>query len=386
MSFRDDDAAARARADALAEEVAQLRKERDALLAEKASAPEVAKQPTEKKRKKKGRKETTEEPGPKPTGPLGGLLPELDRYNVFWAVVVVVAVAFPIGMGVWGARKSERAHAAYREAKDRREAMRSRWGALTAVEPCSRMVTFDTIWARDAVTTGTHRKNPAMVANVFRSLTTNCLAGPKTLANDPEIPARARATLAGWLASEAKLTAPATRFAEYYGHDDWREDDHRAGEEQWKALAPLLEARDRALEELRRDGFPLLRDAMRGMVRAELAKNPGAPIGPRLEIGLLLWDVGERATARARALDDPSARDALKASALAVLAETQRAPIEVRREVRKLEAYLVPASMGSPLSLERLYNLARPSPDLLETARADVPGLPPEPTPPPDDD
>ena len=335
MSFRDDDVATRARADALAEEVAQLKQERDALVAEKEAAAVAKADVARKPKKRKGAPKPAAEDDASASGPssawpgrgwsLRELLPDWTRANVIFFVFVALVVALPVVLGLREARRTERARTAYQEAVAKREALRRRWSALVGTEPCSRMVTFEAIWARDFIATAAHRKAPSRVVSVFRSLRANCLAAPKTLAADAEIPAVARERLAAWLAAEARLDAPAMRFGEYYGNDDWREDDHRSGEEQWRALVPLLDARDRALDELRRDAFPLLRESMRAMVRAELAKSASSPVGPRFEVGLLLWEAGERATARARALDEPAAREALKASALAVLARAQGA-------------------------------------------------------------
>lgn len=342
MAYRDDELAERARADALAEEVEQLRKERDELIA------------TKKLRDRDKPANATPSDNTEPVERTDGDERPSGGAKIIGGIVVVALLGIPATV-IREEIMHDKQRAAYDAAVARRDAAAKRWAATVATEPCTREIALDELLARQLMASGGYRK-PFASATLER-LAGRCLSSPTALVTDPATSPKVKSALNAWLAAEARLHEPAKVFGEYFAHDDWKDDDYRSGEQQWKALVPLLDERAAALAIVARDALPELRDEIR-------AHRGTGDVAARVEMGLRLRDVSARAESVARSPGDTTATALLLASARTLRDEGKRAPLEVRRDLRRLDYLVDPVAEGAR-PVDALYSLMQPRPDLL---------------------
>ncbi len=374
MPFRDSDEATRARADALAEEVAELTRERDALLAEKAGRDAKAAAP----------EPTKSSPASSDTDSTSDSSDESVslRAKIIGGVIILLAVGVPAGVGIREGMVHDKQRAAYDAAEASRRATSEQWDALVSTEPCVRDVLLEDLMARELVASGTYRTNPAMASATLDRIGGTCLRDPEKLRADASLPAVVRQTLGAWLDAEAALAAPAKDFGAYFSHDDWKEDGFRGADEKWKALAPILDVRRRALLDVTTLAVPALRDVIRKKARDEEALRGPSELVTRIDLGLLLWDVATRAEHVALEPSDPRGQGALHDAVLRLRDQGKSAPLEVRRDLRRLDYLLDPIAEGGATGGERLLSLVHPQPDFLSDLRSTppmLPDLPPKP-------
>jgi len=389
MPFREDDEAAHARVDALAQEVQDLKEERDRLLAEREAAGKQEREAGgakwKKEKKAKEKKERNEKKKP-PATPADDASAERAGKWAGWIVGGVCGAALlgAIVVGVVQGRRADRTRKAYDAAVAQETATKQRWAAILDTEPCSRRIRLDEIYARPAMREEGMRRSGYNASQFIGSLASNCLDGPARLLKDPATTAPVKAALAAWLGAETGLAAPVKELAAYLKAEDWKEDDFRRA----STLRPPLEAallrRDEALAVVRRDALPALRDDLRARSAAEEAMHGKDELVWRTEIGLLFWDVQEAATDLA---EGHASAAAVHDAVSKLLAETTKAPLEVRRQVRTLDWLTGPIMSGTVLGGDELWNLAWVSADhLLGAMRETVPGLPALPPRPSRDD
>ncbi len=391
MPFRDNDEATRERAEALAEEVELLRKERDDLLAEKIAkeaVPEPLPAPATSRDKKRAEKQRRDEQkrrakqehrSKEAADALGETEDEASkkradhRLMLIIATVCVVAVGIPVGLGIRAGRIADRERAAYDAAFAKREAVRKRWSALVYAEPCTRTGAINESYARGSMASGSYKKGRGLVTG---RLARNCLSDVTMLAADAASAPRVTRGLGGWLSAEAALEKPAKAFDDYFSHDDWKEDGFAAAVPLWKSLEPLLDARAEAVAGAVRDTLPELREEIRARAQLHEAQYGKVEIVWRVNLGLRLWSIAELALRVALSPRDDGTRATLRAAVMALREAAMEAPIEVRRDLRRLDYTLDAGVSDVAVSQERMFNLANPQPDLLEDLRSSPPALP----------
>lgn len=223
MPFRDNDEATRERAEALAEEVELLKKERDDLRAEKI-AKEAASKPLpapatsrDKKRAEKQRRDEEkkrakeEERSKKAADALAETEDEASknradrRLMLIIAAVCVVAVGIPVGLGIREGTIADRERAAYDAALAKRDAARKRWGALVYAEPCTRTGTINESYARASMASGSYKTDRGLVTG---RLARNCLSDVTILTTDAASSPRVTRGLGTWLSAPALPDLP----------------------------------------------------------------------------------------------------------------------------------------------------------------------------------
>jgi hypothetical protein len=395
MPFRDDDEAIRARNDALEQQAAELREERDKLLAEKEAWQKHEKQ--EEKAAKKKQKAPKPEPKPKieatPTS-------EADaeragrRGGFVIGGILIGSLVVGIGLGVRQGMKRDRARADYKAAVAAHDVATKRWHALVSTEPCVRRVEVSASFAREMVQRESARKGgppPNWVSTTMGSLESNCLDGPKTLATSSLTPAAPKAALVAWLDAENEIIGPEKAVVTYYDKKDYQEDAYASAQDKWRTVAASMDARAKTLGRVRLEALPALRAEIRDRQSAEEKKNGRSELWWRIELGLDVWGMAETLATVSGLAEEKTTRDivaashALKAPLDALLAKAKNAPIEVRRDLRKDDWVTSTLTAGQGVNLDGLLNMTHDL-DLLSKLYDKPPALDPLPPEPEYDD
>jgi hypothetical protein len=377
VPHRDDVEAARARSDALAREVEELKAERDALArenerlakgaAEKKPAPALA--PEESAKPDPGAREAKRERNVRVTGfVIGGTL--------------IVGLATLVHHN---ARETARKKADYESARAEYEHVQNQWRYAQRFEPCVRRAEVGAASLRERIPATWGESQPRIEAP--RS---QCTDDAKHLGDDPSLPDAARAALLGWSAAEADLDVKSVRFNDYFSARDFKEDQYRRAPQLWADVSAALGAQRLAAIALARDAFPAIRAHLRDNQLREEKLHGKTNAWWSIEVGLELWQLGEVAIGASGIRDDQridreAVRVAIRTPTASWVLHAQSAPIEVRRIVRGADFWTEPLDHGGPLRDEILWDVISPDIDPIGKL-GDVPGLPPEPRPPPDDD
>jgi hypothetical protein len=271
---------------------------------------------------------------------------------------------------------------------DPRAAIRARWTALVALEPCVE-TTLRRMVELPARMPDRYdpRKDPSpdrdhQHINVGGAAQ-GCIGALQALAVEPALPAEARAAIATWRDADAALAPALDRINSYYGHEDWRDDGFAGAGAVWRAAAKPLATARAGLDAVRAVALPPVRAAI---ARAADQVRPARPgLSARIEVGQAIRDVVAAGTTAltSRDADEAPAAPAALATAMAgpaarALAALDAAPLEVRRDVRRHRPLLVHAAQGDGDPVGELGELGYEPGDLLsQTAHDDatIPGL-----------
>ncbi len=391
MTYRDDLDAAIARADAMEGEAEDAREDADEAREDadqaRAERDEMAAKVHELESKLAGqrprpeRASTDDKPTPK-TPPR--------MWLARGSVVVGIVVLLVVGWVVIGRQRAHRreANAAWQASGATRTAYMNRWRHLISVEPCMFDVAYDVMLVRQNAPDKVDPRATYVQHDLFDRLHANCLAGASDLIADPKLSAAARVPLRGWLAIQQQLEAPVKALADYYRHSDWREDDFANGPVLWKPVVALLERQDRAIADLRRITIPAIDRELREMQKLHDALHGHDAIWWRVELGLRLRAIVDRAydaggIFEGRPSDDDAAADAVRPQVVELLGKTKLAPIALRRILRKADHVTRPIADGAtPGGETPFWHLAYLDHRLLgRFEMAGIPALPPDPGP-----
>ncbi len=247
VTFRDDHAAALARADALEVELEQLRRERAALAAERDQA--VA-----ERDRAVAAASTATTAAPKPSrgrrgakaAPAGA--PAAARRGSVWGTVALVVGGVAIAGAFVGSAASDgcarrRAHDRWRAATAARTSHQQRWRALVDVEPCLRKAALDAVAVEHLAPERYDPRTQPFPGWSFDQLAGNCTGGAAALVADAATAPAVRAELREWLDVEAALAPIATALTQYYHGRDWVEDDLRGARWLWTDARALIACR-----------------------------------------------------------------------------------------------------------------------------------------------
>jgi hypothetical protein len=395
MPFRDDDEAIRARNEALEQQAAELKEERDRLLAEKKEWESNKKHDDDEASKRQQKSKAKPKPEPEKPRVSEAEAERSGRWAGFGiGGVLVVSLVIGVGIGVRQGMKRDRARADYKAAVDARDIATKRWRALIGTEPCVRRVEISASYAREMVQRESAKKGgppPAWVSTTIGGLSANCTEGAQVLATSTLTPLAPKSALAAWLEAESDLAAPEKAVVTYYDKKDYQEDGYASAPDKWRTLAAAMDARAKALGRVRLEALPALRAEIRDRQRAEEQKNGRSELWWRIEIGLDVWEIGEivvKASGIAEEkspLDPAAASRALKAPWDALFAKSKNAPIEVRRDLRRDDWVTSAVAANQPVNLEGLLNMTHDL-DMLSNLHDKVPALDPLPPEPEDVD
>ena len=324
MPHRDDGEASRARAEALARELEEVKAEREALRREN----EGLKNP----------KKPAETPKPKPKAkPKVETLNEeqkserrASRIGFIAAAVVVVGIG---GIVLYQGRKHARERADYENAVAAHDALERRWQPLIYLEPC----------VQGAVLTEANARARAPATwdelHTVQAPLSQCVEHAKQLSTDDAVAAPARAALASWVTSEAELDEKGKALNDYVSHRDYKDDAFGAAPSLWRAVQDVLDRRRPIVAALVKDAFPALRELIRGYQAREEQAHGKSEAWWGIELGLELRDLAEigfRASGirEGKPFDEAAFAAAIRPAALAWTKHAAAAPLEVRRKVR----------------------------------------------------
>jgi hypothetical protein len=207
MAFRDDHAAALARADALQAELDRIRRERT--------------------------------PTPQPPHPV-----EKPRPRREWVgrVIAGLAFLFPFLLVFYCFHRE----AAEEQARD----------AKRGIAGCLDRLDVEIRLQRDGMPDRFDPAHDQVIPRLPRSVAIECTELAMTIARDDDLPADARGILENWGAAERALDEPLAKLNDYYQHRDWEEDDMRGARTIWKRLEPLLAQRDAMVKWAREAALP----------------------------------------------------------------------------------------------------------------------------------
>ncbi len=400
VTFRDDHAAALARADALEVELEQLRRERAALAAERDQAVAERDQAVAERDRAVAAASTATTAAPKPSrgrrgakaAPAGA--PAAARRGSVWGTVALVVGGVAIAGAFVGSAASDgcarrRAHDRWRAATAARTSHQQRWRALVDVEPCLRKVAFDAVAVEHLAPERYDPRTQPFPGWSFDQLAGNCTGGAAALVADAATAPAVRAELREWLDVEAALAPIATALTQYYHGRDWVEDDLRGARRLWTDARALIARRRAVIATLRARTLPALREELRGYQAAERAAHGESAAWWQVEIGLALWalvDAGYDAGGvyAGRALDDAIAAVAVRDRAAQLLGQAAAAPLALRRELRRLDWLLEPLARGAvPGGEAPLWQLDYATTAIWSATFDAPPALPPAPGPEP---
>ncbi len=378
MPHRDDTEAARARADALARELEEVKAEREAL-----------KRENDELRNPKPAKKAVKEEDPPPTQRMPNVGTDERRAlrtKIVWGVIAAAAVGGFVGFIVHKNRTYERQREAYQQAVAERNALRDRWHPLVKLEPCIRNAELGEASARS--------KGPTQwtesMGYSFRAPDPQCGSEADALAKDDAVPAPARDALRSWAAIDRELEAKSKDLNEYLSNGDFKEDGFRSAPGRWNAVVAVLDRRRPVIAAVVRDAFPALRTLIRGYQAAEETKNGRSAAWWDVELGLEHWqfaEVGFQASGvrDGRPPDLQAMAKAIRPAVEAWVKHASEAPLEVRRRVRQND-YWTDRAVDGNVRPEFAWDVNRTDNDPLAQITSDPPGLPPEPVAPPDED
>lgn len=386
MPHRDDSEAARARADALARELEEVKAEREALKREN----DELKNPKPAKKAEPERKpptpETDDDAPPTRRHPDVAEDSGAMRKKILWGVLAVAAVGGFAGFIHNKNRTYELQREAYQQAVAERNALRDRWRPLVSFEPCVRDAELGEMMARRGAPTDW----TDAVGYSFRAPDAKCSLDAKELAKDDAVPAPARDALSSWMAIDAELDAKSKDLNDYLSNADFKEDHFRSAPGRWSAVASILDRRRAVIATVVRDAFPALRTLIRGYQTAEEKKNGRSAAWWGIELGLEHWQIAEvgfqaSGIRDGRQPDLQALAKAMRPAVEAWIKHSADAPIEVRRRVRQND-YWTDRAVDGNTRPDFAWDVNRTDNDPLAQITGDAPGLPPEPIAPPDDD
>ncbi|MBK9036335.1 MAG: hypothetical protein IPL61_34660 [Myxococcales bacterium] len=401
MTYRDDHEAALARADGLEVEVEQLERERAELAAERdrlaaerdeLRAREAARpaKPTKATRTAKAKAAKAAKAAARAQGRAADGAPRPDRAVPAWVVfafvgVVVVAMALLFGRAAMQGRARVRAHDRWKAAGAAQQHHKRRWRALLTVEPCVDIVAFDAAMIAQRSPEHYDPRTDRDPGYGYERLAGNCTGGAQELAADPTTAPAVRAGLTRWLTAEAVLAPLGQTLRAYSSNRDWVEDDLAGARAQWATIHTHLAGRRRIFADLRATVLPALRAEMRALQTAHAKRHGQDETWWRIELGLALWDIADRAAEvtgvhAGRAPDDAAAPPVLQAPVAQLVAAARSAPVELRRELRTIDWITGPLAEGQlPGGETPLWHLARAARDVLGPTVDAPPALPPDP-------
>jgi hypothetical protein len=229
-------------------------------------------------------------------------------------VVVGSMIAIP---GIKTCRDSN----AYKRELAEYETTKRRWLGLIELEKCIRendeiVVSFAGF---DAASSDPRKGFPRWVT--FKELGCNHL---DVLARIPRM-APMSAALLRWKRAGDEVQRAAAPLIAYRDHQDWKDDDYRAGPALWTPLLPALSEYQAAFEAVRRDIVPLARAEIRTMQQDYESKFGRSTQWWRIELGFVWSDL-----VAARSADET------KRLAKALRTAIAGSPLELRRELRSL--------------------------------------------------
>jgi len=308
-AFRDDQEAALARADALEDELAREKRENEALREANEALVREAKAEHVRADKAEGRAPKAE---PK-------RVRTEQRWREWLALVLIGGTAIVVvGLAVYTCRKD----ASKVTAREQRKAAEKVWQATIDAPWCVRQGLLRFSFQKYSAETADPRLPNAPSVEFDQAVTKTCREKLKRLAGTDAFAPIADG-LAKWETTLAAYAAAQADIADYYKHQDWKDDNYAAGPAKWRAI---LDAGART--QIAADG---VRDRMVAIVHAELQRYESAwddhdTTWWYLETGRLLQLAADeyRFGDKAKVAADMAAFDA----------QVKAAPLEVRRFVR----------------------------------------------------
>jgi hypothetical protein len=221
--YRNDHAAAIARADALERELAHARRQ----LATRSRTPS-----------------SPPPPAPAPYVPPrdDDRLPLAKKLEI---ALVGIACALPFVPMIYCSVQ----HGREEEAAER--------AAMVALAPCIERLDAEIAAQRDAMSKPFEvGQDPLLFP---RPVALECTRHAALLELDHDLPKETRLLLGRWNRAELALDEPREKLAEYYRFSDWEEDGMRGARTLWKRIKPLISARDEILDLVRVKALPVLK-------------------------------------------------------------------------------------------------------------------------------
>lgn len=357
MSFRDDHDAALARAEALEEELARTKAEKERLERENAELrkPKPDREPPKPKAKEKKEKTKKRVPRPEtfaererelamgnelePASPSGE--EREARFGKYLGGALAVVIG---GLVVVPGIVDCRQQAAYKAERAAWETDRARWQALLRVDECLRAVTRG---LAELAHYDAGRADPRSGQGGFRAPSELRSPCTKHLDTVSEIPALAKAgesptpkdSLVRWRRAEAGLAGPLSYLATYYEQGDWKDDNYAAAARLWAAVKPAAAELQGAVNEAWTVAQPAVRAEIRRIQAEYLRQHGETPAWWRIELGHLYQDL-----ANLDARDPTSAERRVLAGKLR--ARIKDAPLDVRRDLRSTSESLEQIEAG----------------------------------------
>ncbi|CAN5442540.1 hypothetical protein BH09MYX1_BH09MYX1_04120 [soil metagenome] len=387
MPHRDDGEAARARAEALAQELEQvkaeheaLKRENDALKDPKAAANKPLPPPDDAPNQR-----DRDSTPPKPSIFLSA--EEKRAANVRKLLLGASALGV-LGVAAFMYHSNHQAvlvRQAYDKAVADRKALVERWRPLSSFEPCVREVELAEVATRTRAPTAWTEEE----AYSFRAPDAKCVDAAQKLAEDGSVDAAARNALWSWIAVEKDLTEQSKTLNDYLLNRDFKEDALRSAPARLKAVLDVLDREHGAVLVVVRDVFPALRTLIRGYQGREDVAHGHSSAWWSVELGLEHWEIGEiamRASGlrQGKPLDLPAIVDAIAAPVAAWTKHAADAPVDVRRIVRQSDGWTGVAIKDESPRSDLAWEVVRMGDNPM--ARMNAPGLAPEPVPPLRDD
>lgn len=379
MPHRDDVEASRARADALARELEEVKAEREALRREN----DELKNPPPKKKKK----EAPPEKEPESSRKQAPTDEERFQRKVRWiGYGVGAALIFGIGGFVCNHnRERARQKEAYEKANAEYEALDQGWHDLDGLEPCVRGAELTEARAR------AHAPVTWGESATVTAPEQECVTDADKLQARADLAPPARTALRAWVAIERELDGKAKALNEYVSNRDYKDDWFRAAPGMWAAVVDVLDRRRPVIAQLVRDAFPVIREEIRGYQRREETRHGKSIAWWSIELGIEHWEIGEIAMRASgvrdgKPLDREAMATAIKPAVEAWLKHAADAPIEVRRTVRGGDYWTDAVKSGGKMRDDFDWDVIRTDSNPLARNVTETPGLPEKPVPPPDED